>query len=170
MQGGTMLNDVNSPRCNTFNIRGGLLSQPGNLVFGTPIRPVVVQINTSRPRFPNNAVRPSFAGTSKDITIYANTALSRPMFGITNDGYGPLDAGTYTGFIRIIPTNTGGTPSATVYGGTYRTSAVVPVINTTGGTGKTIDTSLLATNYGFAVYSGNNYISGSSDILQSSIQ
>ena len=172
INGGTMANKISS-KCSGVSIQGGFLTQTEDFIFGQPGSPVYLSINTNGATDADGNLRPAFAGTSKNITIYANTVVRSsgysdpPQFGGLS-----LDAGTYTGLIKIFVTSASGNgaPRAIIYGGIHRPVVTIPLLNSTSGTGKSIDSNLTPTNYGFSIYSANVYISGSSDILQSAIQ
>jgi hypothetical protein len=167
-----MANKISS-KCSGVSIQGGFLTQTEDFIFGQPGSPVYLSINTNGATDADGNLRPAFAGTSKNITIYANTVVRSsgysdpPQFGGLS-----LDAGTYTGLIKIFVTSASGNgaPRAIIYGGIHRPVVTIPLLNSTSGTGKSIDSNLTPTNYGFSIYSANVYISGSSDILQSAIQ
>ncbi len=142
----------------TVFINGGAFSFSGNIQVGAPSRSADVFINNQY----NWTLAPYFTGTSNNITIYGS-----PSFGSKLSN---IDAGTYTGLITILPPTGTAPATSTIFGGTYNPPAqILPLMNVAYGTGKSIDVSTIYKNPGFANFSQQLSISGSSDILQSGL-
>ena len=101
-------------------------------------------------------------GSNIAYTIYQKTSGT----GTTINGF---NGGTYTGLITIIPTTGSTNPVSATWttGSVYNPTAIIPLINKSGYTGKGIAS--IPPTYGAPSYTPNIYISGSSDILQSEL-
>lgn len=168
ISGGTMAQNIFTSAyavLNTVSIHGGTLSFTGNIQIGAPGRASTVRVNTL-------FASPQFAGTDKNITIYANITNST-----TGTQWGNIpnsaSAGVYTGVITILSSTGLGNVINTINGGTYTPPVqIFPITNVAYGTGKGVaaaDALTFHKNWGFATFNHRVAISGSSDILQSGL-